>query len=92
MQAASRVLHPADDKILPSSGEQHDLPLPALDEMDPAALVQRDGFSQDQRSPGAGLRPPDTKLQQSCCPADQRDDANQNCDNEQYGLRGHPDG
>jgi hypothetical protein len=90
MCGASWILDPADYQVLSTAGEQHHLPLTALDEMDSAARVQGNGFSQDQYSPGSGLRPPATKLEKSGHRADQRDHADQNTNNEQYGLRRHP--
>jgi hypothetical protein len=63
--------------------------LSALDEVDAATWVQGNGFSQDQRPPGAGLRSPTSELEQFGRHTDQCDDADQDADNEQYGLRGH---
>jgi hypothetical protein len=63
--------------------------LSALNEVDTATWVQGNGFSQDQRSPDAGLRSPTTELEQFGRHTDQCDDADQDADNEQYGLRGH---
>jgi hypothetical protein len=83
MQTASWILHPADDQVLPATSQQHHLPLAALDEMDPTAGIEGDGFSQDQCSPGSGLRPPTTELEHSGCRADHGDNADQNAYNKQ---------
>ena len=89
MGKASWVLHPADDKVLASTGQQHDLALAALHDVDTAARVQRDRFLQDQCSSGSGLLPPRAELEQPGRGPDQREDADQRADDQQQGLWGH---
>lgn len=47
MWGFSYVVHPSYHKVLATTCEQHHLALPALDQMNAAARVQRNGFAQE---------------------------------------------
>lgn len=60
------MLYPSNHKVLPATGEQHHLMLPALDEMDASARVKGNGFTQDQRWLRSRLTAPRTEMEQPC--------------------------
>jgi flagellar basal-body rod protein FlgB len=89
MRQASWILYPSDHQVLPAAGEQHNLPLAALDEMDAASRIKCDRLAYHQGSPGQGPRAPLTELKNPGRHEDQRKNAGQDTHDHQYGLGIH---
>lgn len=58
----SWVCNPANNEILSAAGEQHDLSIPALDEVETATWIQCDGFKQIEVTSWSRVRAADRCL------------------------------
>jgi flagellar basal-body rod protein FlgB len=74
---------------LSAAGQQNDLTLAALDEMDTPAWIESNRLTQGQDSPGPRLPAPQAELQQTGAGEDEREDTGQDAENQEGRLGRH---